>query len=81
MLNFKIIETSPNFPDVLLYRDRGNDDREYVEILAVGTIDGESNMFARDEMSFGNALLASAFIRCFDKKAAEEWCELEGITY
>jgi len=37
-MNFKIIETSEKLPDVLLFRDRDENGKEIVNILAIGTL-------------------------------------------
>ena len=41
MLQFRIIETSANYPDVLLHRDRDENGKETVQIKAIGIIEGQ----------------------------------------
>jgi len=79
MANFKIINTSPKYPDILLYRDRDEDGGEIVEIKTIGIIDGEDDMFACETVNFQSSLLACSFINDFSKKSADDWCESENI--
>lgn len=81
MKHYKIIETGANYPDVLLYRDRIHEDLEVVNIFACGIVGDTENVFASETIEFENPHTAIAFIRCFDKIAAEYWCEDKGITY
>ncbi|MGN6530484.1 MAG: hypothetical protein ACTHK0_01865 [Ginsengibacter sp.] len=81
MQHFKIIETENEYADVLMYRDRNEDGKEIVRIMAVGIIDGEENMFADEEIQFENYKTACSFIRDFGRKAAEEWCHAQDVMY
>lgn len=81
MSHFKIIETEVLLPDVLLHRDRYEDGTEFVEIKAIGIIDGDNEMFAVEKVTFECPRSAIAFIRDFSTTTANEWCKKNSITY
>jgi hypothetical protein len=78
-MNFKIIETSEKYPNLLLYRDRDENCNELVFLITIGKIDGESDMFASEYIEFGNSKTAKCFINDFSKKSADKWCELNTV--
>lgn len=80
-MNYKIIETNHECPDVLVFRDRDQQGNELVRILAVGIIDNEKDMFAADMVVFPDSETARAYIIDFTVKSAEMWCKKEGISY
>lgn len=81
MTHFKIITTTSDYPDVLLVRDRDENGEEIVRIVAVGTIDGQSNMFASSKVSFDCWQDAMDFINDFSSDSANKWCERQKISY
>lgn len=81
MKHFRIIETGSDFPDVLLHRDRDEDGKEMVNILAIGIIGNDENMFASEEIVCKDYQTACSFIADFSKKSAEDWCKKHGVEY
>lgn len=81
MAHFKIIQTGGEHPDVLLFRDIDDDNNNCVKILAVGTIDGESNMFAEETIVVESWETAISFIGDFSVDSANKWCERQKISY
>lgn len=84
MNNFRIISTdysSPDVPDVLLYRDRNEDGLEMVNILAIGRIDNEDDMFAIESVTFEDYKSALNFINDFSVESAIKWCKKQKIYY
>ena len=86
-MNFKIIGTSGEFPDVLVraYKETNDgEDEFFVEISAVGSRGhGEQNS---DHLFYSNAAFdgwnaARRFIRDFSLQSAEEWCIEHGASY
>lgn len=80
-MHFKIVETSHEFPDVLLHRDRDDNGQEMVKILAVGKIDEDENMFAIENIDFEASDSAMSFIKDYSKTSAEKWCQKHGVYY
>lgn len=80
-MNFKIIETDYLYPDILLYRNRDEEGNEMVNILTIGEIEGDTEMFAGETISFENHQSAKNFIRDFSKESANEWCKENKISY
>lgn len=80
-MNFKIIETSTQFPDVLLYRDSDENGNQNVKILAIGKIGEDEDMFAVEQIDFENSGSAISFIRDYSKTSAEKWCQNKDIKY
>jgi len=80
-MNYKIIETSEKYPNVLLYRDRDENGTEFVYISAIGKIENEEDMFAFECVEFENNKTAQSFINDYSKESAEEWCEENEIYY
>jgi len=81
MLQFRIIETSASYPDVLLHRDRDENGKETVQIKAIGIIEGQEDMFAEESITFNSYHSACRFIEDFTQKSAEDFCKREGISY
>lgn len=81
MMHYKIVQTSADFPDVLLYRDRDNDGFDIVNIFACGKINDDENVFACETVAFESLFTAISFISCFDQIAAETWCKVNEIFY
>jgi len=80
-MNFKIIETEHDLPDVLLFRDRYENGEEIVNILAIGVIEDCDDMFAESQVIFDSSDLAKSFIRDFTQKSAINWCVQNKISY
>jgi len=80
-MNFKIIETSEKLPDVLLFRDRDENGKEIVNILAIGTLEDLPDMFLESKVLFDSGDLAKRYIQDFSKKSAETWCNDNVISY
>jgi hypothetical protein len=81
-MNYKIVVTESEYPDVLLYRDRDDQGNEIVTIQAVGT-SGEDqendDYFAIETVEFSDYKTAQSFIRDFSGQSAEEWCVSQNI--
>jgi len=80
-MNFKIIETESQFPDVLLYRDRDSNGTELVNILAIGTLEDSDDSFASETASFDSHESAIDFIRYYTKHSANSFCKRQGIKF
>ena len=80
-MNFKIIETSQNYLDVLLVRDRNENGKEMVNILAIGILEDLPDMFLESQVVFDSADLAKSYIKDFTQKTAEIWCKENKIKY
>ncbi len=80
MLNFKIIETSDKYPDILLHRDR-DENNEFVEIKAIGTSNNIDDYFITEKITFETKLSAMRFIYDFSVSSAEQWCNYYEIKY
>lgn len=80
-MNFKIIETSHSYPDVLIVRDRDDNGKEMVNILAIGILEDLPDMFMESQVIFDSAELAKLYIKDFSEKSAELWCAKNKITY
>ena len=80
IMDYRIIKTGYDIPDVLLHRDRDDEGNEVVEVKAIGTIDSNEDQFAIETVKFPNADLAFAFIRDFTKQAATDFCERNGVS-
>lgn len=80
-MNFKIIETDCVCPDVLLYRDSDKQGKKMVNILAIGTTENDTEMFAGETVSFENYQSAKNFIRDFSKESTIKWCKENKILY
>lgn len=82
-MNFKIIETPAEYPDVLVHRDRDENGKELVKLLAFGTIyqDDDSNAIAEETVSFVNYEAAQAFVHDFSYESAVAFRERPEIRY
>lgn len=80
-MNFKIIETEHDLPDVLLFRDRDEGNKEIVNILAIGILEDLPDMFLESQVIFDSANMAKSFIKDFTQKSAETWCKKNKISY
>jgi len=80
-MNYKIIETGYELPDVLLHRDRNDDGEEIVQIKAIGFYDGADNMFCIEDITFNSECSAQRFIKDFTLESAESWCTDNQIKY
>lgn len=78
-MNYKIIVTSQELPDVLLHRDK-DEETEVVHMKAIGFIDGEPDMYAVETVYFDSAKSAIGFVRDYSVESANEWCAEFGIT-
>ena len=82
-MNFKIIETNHELPDVLIYRDVDECGNEEVVILAIGAnkTEGADEWFASETVQFNSPDSAKAFVRDYSKKSAEDFCKSQNVTY
>jgi len=80
-MNFKIIKTSEELPDVLLFRDRDENGKEIVNILAIGTLEDLPDMFLESQVLFDSGELAKRYIQDFSRTSAETWCIENVISY
>ena len=81
LVHFKIIETTENYPDVLVYRDRDEDGQEIVKIFACGILQEEENMFVSEEIVFQHYVTACVFIKNFGLEAAVSWCKRNEVSF
>lgn len=81
MKHFKIIETGSEIPDVLLYRDRDDQEVELVNILAIGEQGDSKDYFAYETVKFQDASGAIDFINDFSVKSAEAFCKRNDVVY
>lgn len=80
-MNYRIMNTSHPYPDVLLYRKRDENGSELVIIVAVGVIDKLDDMFASEEILFENSNSSYNFITDYSVESANNWCKLQKIKY
>lgn len=80
-MNFKIIETSVNQPDVLVYRDRNDDGEEQVIIHAFGKIDESDDMIISEVVEFENPETAMNFVKDYSAHSANEFCKRNNLKY
>lgn len=83
-MNYKIIKTEAEYPDVLLHRDRDDNGNEAVIIKAIGTPENEpenNDHFVQETIEFGDYITAQCFIEDFSQKSAENWCGTHKIMY
>lgn len=80
-MNFKIIETPATMPDVLLHRDIDDMGNITVEIKAIGEIDGNTDMFASEQIILPNAESAQRFIQDYSELSAGKFCQRHNISY
>ncbi len=81
MKYFKIIETGSPCPDVLLHIERDENGTLTVQIKAIGVLEGESEMFASEEIVFPSMKTCCRFIEDYSTESAEKWCKEQGIKY
>ena len=80
-MNFKIIETNINHPDVLVYRDRNDDGEEQVIIHAFGKIEESDDMIISDVVEFENSETAKCFVKDYSTNSANEFCKRNNLKY
>lgn len=80
-MNYKIIETAPQFPDLLLYRGRDETGQEMVNILAIGHLEDSDDMFAGEKVIFENSESAKSFIRDYSVFTANKFCKDQGLKF
>lgn len=80
-MNFKIVETSHEYPDVLLRRERDENGIEYVVIEAIGYFEQMEDMFVSEVIEFESSFSCELFIRDYSEKSADKWCQLNGVFY
>lgn len=79
-MNFKIIKTGLEYPDVLVTRDR-DDDGEIVKIIAIGTINDDLDQIIETIIEFPQFEFSKAFIENFNTKLAKAFCDQHNIKY
>lgn len=80
-MNFKILETSPKFADVLVFRDIDSGGNHVVKILAIGTVDEGEDEFIEEEVRFDSPELAKRYVADFTVESAESFCVENDILY
>lgn len=80
-MNFKIIETDPEYPDVLLHRDRDENGSEIVTILAFGFAEDSDDYQVCENVFFDEPDSAQSFIRDYSKDSANKWCRIQNVVY
>lgn len=80
-MNYKIVETPAKYPDVLIYWDISDESEAFVRIFATGTINGDSDMIAEEEVGVESIATAKNIVRDFSENSAIDWCEKNEITY
>lgn len=81
-MNFKIIETGAELPDVLLFLNRIQDSsNEFVVIKAVGSHDGTENIHMEELVEFEDSESARSFIKDYSVESATKWCNKMNIKY
>ena len=80
-MNFKIIETDLDLPDVLVYRDRNDDDEDIVTVLAMGKVNEKKiEMIFSQVIQFDFPEYAKSFVRDYSRQSAIEFCKLHNLT-
>lgn len=75
-MNFRIIKTDNIFPDVLLYRDIGEDGlAQKVVISAIGLGGDYVEHFYSETVYFKEKVSSKNFIRNYTTESAHEWCK------
>jgi hypothetical protein len=80
-MNYKIVETDCDFPDVLLYRDRGDKGVEQVVVRATGFIDDDGDQMITEVIEFPTSESAINFIVDYSVKSANAFCVANNIKY
>lgn len=78
-MNYKIIETAAQYPDLLLYRDRDETGQEMVMILTIGHMENSDDMFAGEKILFETSDSAQSFIRDYSQFTANKFCQTQPI--
>lgn len=71
-LDFKIIKTADNRPEVLVYRDRNENSEDFVRVLSFES-DTDSSWVRSEEIEMPNEDAARAFIRDYSVESAAEF--------
>ena len=84
-MNQKIIETGPEFPEVLLYIDELEDAKnalwDCVIIQAIGKDAEESDKLIFERINFPDRNMCRSFIADYSKESAEAFCRERNIEY
>lgn len=82
-MNYKIVETESMYPDVLIYREKREDDPEknWVVIVAIGRIDDEDDMEVYEVVEFLTIQTAKNYIKDFSVESANQFCEQNNLKY
>lgn len=80
-MDYRIIESGVDYPDVLVHRDR-DEDGDFVIIECFGKIDDEENVMAIERVSFEDHKSAKLFIQFgIDEEFVNRWCKNNNIYY
>jgi hypothetical protein len=80
-MNFKIVETASQYPDVLVYRERTDDDEETVVVVAFGDNEELEDLQEYAVVEFPNAAMAKNYVKDFTVASAENFCETYNLLY
>lgn len=80
-MNYRIVETRCEYPDVLLFIDITDLGDYFVTILAIGSNGETEDYYAKQDIEFKSISLCRSFIEDFSQKSAELWCKDEEISY
>lgn len=82
MLDFKILETGNEYPDVLVHRVVEEEDtKNYVEIKCFGEQQGTKDLIFTETITFENLDSARLFISEFSEQFANQWCKSQKVKY
>ena len=80
-MDYKIVKTSSQYPDVLFRRDREYD-QDMVIVECFGEVENVSNYMAIEHIEFEDYKSAKLFIQYgVDDLFANRWCQNKGIKY
>lgn len=82
-MNYKIVETESMYPDVLIYREKREDDPEknWVIIVAIGRVDNDDDAEVYEVVEFLTRQMARNYIRDFSVESANEFCKQNNLQY
>lgn len=80
-VDYKIVETAPDYPDVLVFRDRQDGGQNCVRIMAWGELEGSSDSIGIEDVFFESVKSCKSFISDFSSTSANSWCDNQKIKY
>jgi hypothetical protein len=79
-MNYKIIDTGSEYPDVLLYRTQTENSDPCVNIFAIGYVGGEETA-ENEEVIFDTVESCQRFIQDYSDISAIKWVQYRDLTY